>query len=117
MNKLYHTGIFLPQYIRVPNGMWTLEYTGHALREANNDKNGQLTLPKWLDTRKCTLIEVEVDEQKRIQKLVYRTKMSLTTDLTLAIIPLTRGWLVKSVWGNEVSDTHRTLNTSRYARD
>lgn len=113
---LYHTSLYVPKTLRLPNGQWTLNYSGHAQHAARTDRYGQLTLPSFLDTNKCQLIEIEVGDNGLIQKLVYRTTHDDKLDISFAVIPLRKGWYVKSVWGNLKSDKHTTLNTSRYDR-
>jgi hypothetical protein len=114
--RLYHTSVYVPKTLRLPNGQWTLNYSGHAQRAAQNDRYGKLNLPEYIDTRYAQLIEIEVGDNGLIQKLVYRLTHDINRDISLAIIPERRGWYVKTVWGNLKSDKHLTLNTSRYDR-
>jgi hypothetical protein len=89
-----------------------LVYSIHARYEAKVDRYQPIELPTVLDTNKATLIEVEIAEG-RLNKLVWRASYSSVFDL---IIVLGSSGTVKTVWLNLKSDTHKTLDRSKYRK-
>lgn len=113
--SLYHTEVFVPATLKLPNGTFSLEYSSHAIEQSYRHRE-RLDLPKFIDTRKATPIEIEADNQNRIQKILYRMELNKDKDIIVVVIPMQRMWLVKTVWANLKTDNHKTLDTSRYAR-
>ena len=116
--KLYHVNVFLPADLKdsLPRGIFKLCYTDHAKRAAASDRYGQTPLPDKINTFYAKVIEVETDTVGRVNKVVYRVPVSFTMDLCLAVIPQRNSFVVKTVWQNESSDAHKTLNVYRYER-
>ncbi len=106
-SQLFHTTLGIPATLLRPDHGRGLTYGVHAL-----DKAQQLSvedqLPQFLSTH--TLIELEVT-YGRVSKWVVRVRLDATCDLCLAI---TDTYFVKTVWVNNRTDTHTTLNRSRY---
>lgn len=107
---LYHRDVGFPKDLSdgiTPDTKLT--YTRHALRAAEDERLGRLPqrVPEHFD-----VIEVEV-VNKRVTKSVIRFRFTLKDDLVLVVLP---DGVVKTVWVNAHTDSHRTLNTSRYAR-
>lgn len=96
-----------------------LRYNEHALRASLSDRYGDLAsqLPRALDLASPDLsfVEVEVTDGGTTEKVVARLRTPLMcgrehVDLVLVVL---RGGVVKTVWGNVASDTHKTLNRAR----
>lgn len=110
---LYHTNLGLPvKADKLKIGEIKLEYSIHAKQAALNDKYGQIKLPEVLNTNKSECIEVEI-LCGRINKLVFRTNYTNCLDL---IIVLGSSGTVKTVWLNLKTDTHKTLDRTKYQR-
>lgn len=108
----YHKDIYLPEIARNLEFVCLLDYTPHALREAQNDRYGAIKLPKVFDTRQAEMIDVTLDGET-ITRALYRMDYDEGRDLCLVIEPNTRKGI--TVWLNEKTDTHATLDKTRYA--
>jgi hypothetical protein len=116
-DMLYHTEIGFPPAFQAPQGEFRLKYTHHARRAALEDRYGDLSdlLPPYLCTHRATLVEVEKDEFGRSVKSVYRIQATDFLDLVLVVDTTSSPWCVVTCWGNLRTDTHKSLNRSRYA--
>lgn len=112
---LYHSDIRLPQGFRLPNRIVALRWTRHALNACEDDRYGEIPCVPALDLATCRTVEVEVFG-KRVNKVVVRTELDDEADMVLVLIPGPAEWTVKTVWINLKSDTHRTLDRSKYVR-
>jgi len=120
MSKTYNAAIGIPQSLL--NELRTtptfkLTYSKHALRAALDDKNGFLhpdAFPREFDISWGRVIEVTVDEDNYIEKIVVRRLIDEARDLVLVILPATG--VVKTLWINFISDTHKTLDITKYAK-
>lgn len=118
--KLFHTEIGFPRNFTPPQGLRKLEYGSHAKREAKNDRYGTIQLPATLNLDEYKLIEIGVTTQNgrnKVEKMLYRGKLDSERDLCIVVIPSGNKhepWFVKTVWVNETSDLHRTLNPKKY---
>lgn len=113
---LYHAQTGFPVSTRFPKGIFPLRYSQHALREARADRYGNVEakLPYYLNVDKAELVEAKIDSV--INKMVYRVKLDAERDLCLVVVPDRAVWTVKTIWINESSDCHSTLNISKYER-
>lgn len=114
--KLYHADIRLPDGFRLPNRVITLSHTRHARAARSNDLYGYIPPIPVLDLGQCETIEVGI-ENGRVAKVVVRTQLDDTRDVVLVLIPHQPKpdvWTVKTVWCNLRSDTHKTLDRTRY---
>lgn len=115
---LYHADVFLPKRVRnmVVAGKHTLAYSQHAMRESTSDRYGKLSLPVSIVVGPSDIVEIE-EYSGTVRKYVIRVPLNDRLDLCLAVIPEGKGRLfVKTVWANEVNDTHKTLDLRRYER-
>lgn len=99
----------------LPKGFIRLKYSFHALEEAKKDKYGYHGLPEFLEIDQAEVIEVETDSQGKPKKVLYRTPYTEEFDLCLVI--LIEECFVKTVWLNESSDTHDSLNVKKYVQN
>lgn len=109
---LYHKSIGFPDDITFFCGIFELIYTKHAIRASENDRYGNINLPTFLDTEKADLVEIEVNDGIMV-KGVYRTYYDNKYDL---IIVMTHDRKVKTVWLNDRTDKHSTLDKSKYTK-
>lgn len=108
---LYHKETGLPlNKVSFQMGTVPLRYTRHAEEAARTDRYGFIKLPKFVNTDRAEVVEVEVTYGK-IDKVVYRANYSEEADIILVI---GRGGVVRTVWLNLKSDKHKTLDKSRY---
>ena len=114
MNGLYHKEIGFPN-VKLPEGIYEIKkYSYHAIREAQSDRYGEAKkLPTHVDMSKVDLFEIEVENNKVI-KAAVRTHYDDKLDLIIVFMPQTHNNFVKTVWFNERTDQHRTLNRSAY---
>jgi hypothetical protein len=111
MNKLYHFQVYMPD-LPLNFGKQRLNYSNHALNASRDDRYGDIQLPTFIDTNTAKIIEVEIQNDRYLTKVVYRVPYSETHDLIVVAIP--ERWFVKTVWLNAKSDKHQTLNKNRY---
>lgn len=109
---LYHVELGFPKSIKKISGMFLLDYTEHAIKASKNDRYGDIILPKHIDIKKATLIEMEVIDNVMV-KGVYRIEYNELYDLVLVI---TNFRVVKTVWLNSKEDKHATLDESKYIK-
>lgn len=112
--ELYHKDIGFPDDVEFPRGFQpviALNYGNHAREEAMADRYGMMRLPHRVDLRKGQTIEIGV-QGNVITKLVVRFSYDEEKDIIFVItLP---SCFVKTVWANEKTDQHKTLNRSRY---
>lgn len=107
---LYHTEIGLPKWFTAPACTVSPRYGDHARFEAQVDRYGKIQLPKTIDLSKFKVIEVGAEGQ-RVTKILFRGSLDAKRDLCIVLQP---DGYAKTVWVNLKSDTHRTLDRSRY---
>jgi len=93
-----------------------LHYTRHALSESLHDRYGVLpaaSFPRTFNIHdSCELVEVEsVDGSP--DKFVVRKPVDARRSLVLVIL---RNGTVKTLWTNLNTDTHKTLDKSKFDR-
>lgn len=113
---LYHKDVFLPRRIRVsvPTGIQRLNYSQHARNAAMNDRYGVIPLTDRIDFGTMEIVEVEHDGRKLLKTVLRENGQE--KNRVFVVVPIPNGWLVKTVWYNLASDTHRTLNKSAYVK-
>lgn len=112
---LYHYMVYMPA-IRLP-GRISLLWTRHAISAAEDEGLGEEHLPRTISTAPpLLLVELEVS-YGRPSKALLRIPLAATgrRDLCLVIVPDAGGIArVVTCWTNVASDTHSTLDRSRY---
>lgn len=109
---LYHAEICLPKGFVAPTHVIRPVYSQHAIRAARSDRYGLMELPATISLRCAQVIEVGV-LSGRVSKILFRLQYDDTLDMCIVVIP--GRWFVKTVWFNERTDSHATLDRSRYA--
>jgi hypothetical protein len=112
---LYHVKVFVPNGLKLPRGTKRLVYSNHAKDQFMYRRVSKL--PESIELHKCKAVEIETNEKNEVVKVLYRTSQNEKKDLILVVIPIENDkMLVKTLWENHKTDTHRTLDTSRYAK-
>lgn len=111
---LYHKDIGFPRGFKGAVGRVHCMPTMHAMQAAKTDRYGDIKLPNVLNTNNAECIEAHIEDTE-VLKLVYRVAYDDLKDLVLAVIPKNGRFIIKTVWLNLKSDTHKTLNRGRYA--
>lgn len=113
---LFHVQVYMPASLTFPKGEFALKPTEHAMRAAQNDRYGQITIPKTLHTSQYRIIEVETGPNNNVMKIVYKGRYDSNRDLVIVAIPQTNNlMIVKTVWINMKNDRHSTLDKSKYS--
>ncbi len=110
MEKLYHKDIGFPDF-NIKKATLKVQYTRHALRAARNDRYGDITLPKTVKLTMDNIVEIGLVGQS-ITKVVTRQKHCNRFDLVVVLS--TPSLRVRTVWLNEISDKHNSLDKSKY---
>jgi hypothetical protein len=109
----------MPGFLKLPKGRVKLDYSDHALEEAEFDRAGNLLgyLPDVFDFDAHRPIEVTTDQTLAYDRGLFRMSATPTHDLCLVVCrPDGTRSRVASVWANSVRDTHRSLRTDRYVQ-
>lgn len=112
---LYHKEKGYPDNLVLPRGfspVIQLRYGSHARLEAMQDRYGDIQLPRSIDIRTGDIFEIGVTGNT-VTKMGVRFHYDDKLDLILIISPA--DGFVRTVWANEKTDTHKTLNLSKYA--
>lgn len=110
---LYHKDIYMPlQIATAPEMRMVLRPTNHALYAAQNDRYGVIKIPASITFKGSDIVEAEVIDGQ-VSKVVVR--LPYNERLSAIYVCLLTG-VLKTVWFNLTSDTHKTLNANRYAR-
>jgi len=130
MNKTYNVDAFgLPEWAvsqiaALGVQQMPLNYSGHAMREAINDRYGILPAAafpkvfKWADN--WSIVEVETasttHRPRILTKFVVRRAVDANRSLVLVIARDGVDWNVKTLWTNLNNDQHATLDKSKFAK-
>jgi hypothetical protein len=111
---LYHKDIGFPSDVNIPTkGKFTLNYGNHARVESYRDRYGTIDLPPTISLEDCDIIEIGVSENRLLSKLLVRRPH--TPDFDICIVFHPDNGFVRTVWLNSVTDTHSTLDATKYA--
>ena len=112
---LYHNEVHWPRRVRsqLPNGIKTVVYSNHAVHESKRDRYGHVQLPQSVDLSQAFIFEAE-EFSGKIVKVVFRYPLNDGRDIVMAAIPDKSQLYIKTVWMNETTDNHKTLDKSRY---
>lgn len=111
--ELYHRDKGFPEWFTAPTGRVKIAYGSHARKAANDDRYGRLRLLQSITLDRFAVIEIGV-ENGRVAKMLLRGTYDDTRDLCIVLMPSNRAWFCKTVWANLVSDTHKTIDYTRY---
>jgi hypothetical protein len=109
--RLYHKDIYLPK-LNIENKNFEPSYTFHAMQAAETDRYGIIELPAEMNLSEVEIFEIEVDEFGNLIKVVFRMPYNFQFDLCVAM--LVNNCKVKTVWLNDKTDKHNTLDKSKY---
>lgn len=125
MNKLFNAAVGIPEpLVNLVKGYnLGLSWSRHAMLEAVRDHYGVLSKADYARTFKLSdgweLVEVEATQNNHIVKIVVRRPVPndpKARSLVLAIgIDTPRDGMVRTCWTNLNSDTHKTLDASKFS--
>lgn len=112
---LFHCQIGIPgQVLEQVKPLFGLSYSVHAREEAAFDRYGAISEPpRHFLPRVAKVIEVETDQTGRLVKVLARQPYDKRDDVVFAVNVLSK--VVKTIWRNRRTDTHRTLDHSKYS--
>jgi len=111
---LYHSRIGLPDWFVAPTERVPLKWTYHAEIQRQEDRYGIIRRFKTATLGRLEVIEIGVRDNK-VSKILFRGTFNERYDVCMVLIPGKNEWTVKTVWLNDKTDTHDTLNPARYA--
>lgn len=114
MNALmFHKDVFIPDFAKVPLHEGALRYSRHACNvTVSNGQLEDIPLPPTFVASNATLVEVELNPTTgEVEKQVWRQPLDDKRDMCF---PMLRGGFVKTVWINDRTDQHATLQRQRY---
>lgn len=113
--RLYHFEVTLPEGFSAPQQRVRVNYGAHARKEAFQDRYGKIQLPNFITLRRFQVIEVGMIGDK-VSKILFRGRLDETRDLCIVLIPGVdnKPWFCKTCWINLRTDTHKTLDRSKY---
>lgn len=114
MNKLFHRDVFMPiELAQKVCCHFKMQFSRHAKDACLNDRYGIIIPPTSISPKLEEIIEIEAINDNVI-KAVIRIKYDVTRDLLIAFIPEENVALVKTLWFNLKSDSHKTLDKTKY---
>lgn len=114
--ELFHSEIRLPDGFVAPTHRVALRWTRHADQARTTDRYGEIRRFKCATLGRLSVVEVGM-ENGRVAKILFRGRYDDTRDVCMVLIPNGTGpWTVKTVWFNLSSDSHTTLDHSKYVR-
>lgn len=108
----FHTRVGIPDSVELPTGIFTLDPTQHARKEAATDKYQPFEIPKTVYVTEDSIFEVTTDRRGNVEK--FGAELPYSEEYKLAcIIDPDDGTLI-TTWLNHVGDNHETLDESEY---
>ena len=109
---IFHHSIGFPSTFRRPIGNFYTKPSRHAIARAQEKR---IDIPRIVNLSDFDIIELEITNG-RIAKMVIRGEYDDYDDICMAV-NFDRGSLfIRTVWLNDINDTHNTLDTSKYGR-
>jgi len=119
--KLYHADIFIPaKYHKIENIEVKNFYplSPHVVKSANAEKNGQILIPDSFTFSFSEIVEIEEYNESKDIKFLIRLPYNKINDLCIVVLFSANGSAkIKTVWLNNCTDSHKTLNRSKYAKN
>lgn len=114
--ELYHCEIRLPDGFVAPTQRVELVWTRHADMARMDDRYCEIPRFRTATLRRLKVVEVGVESNK-ISKILFRGRLDDDYDVCMVLIPNgVKPWIVKAVWVNRNSDSHSTLDRTKYVR-
>lgn len=104
---LYHKDVFLPKELAIPQ-LSSLIVSRHA---QTRSEQLNVRLPRDFIPQIGQVIEAEV-VQGKLHKIVVRQPWNAAVDICYPLLVQTK--VIKTVWTNSRTDTHLTLDKTRY---
>lgn len=113
---LYHFQLGFPETLKIKEQYtFNLIYSKHALQAANTDRYGEMKLPYLVIIPRDYIVEVETEDNIKVDKIVFRVPYEYKEDLDLCLVVVPDTHFVKTVWFNKITDTHTTLDKRKYS--
>ena len=111
---MYYKEVGFPSSIELPSGKRSVEWSEHAIREAEYDINGKIRYIDNIILDSYRIFEVETDKDGQITKFAYRTRYNAKCDVIYVFMQKGNNLFIRTAWLNRRSDKHTTLNLSKY---
>lgn len=111
---LYCKQVYWPENVQLPSGAFMPQYSRHALDAAEDDRYGRINLPAAIYYQDYEIFEMLVENGK-VKKIAIRGYYDERRNLVIVVNP--DNCRVITVWTNLHSDTHATLDHSRYDKE
>lgn len=115
--KLYHKEVFWPlgKLTRWQGKTLRLSFSRHAIKECLKDRYGTIIPPANITFDEQKAFEIEL-ANNLINKVAIRVPYNQTHDISFVLIlDGEDSAFVKTLWLNDKTDKHGTLNASLYA--
>jgi len=115
-NGLYHKDVFFPSEFNLLTGQtFFIRLTNHARKACLDDRYGYFLPPAKVVIEAGQVIEVEITAGK-CSKVVVRQSLDKNRDIIIVFIPEGSTAVCKTLWINMKTDSHKTLDRSRYVQ-
>lgn len=102
-----------PQAVRnIPSKTFNPKYSSHAVEASGNDRYGKINLPSTVTFSGKDIFEIEIENGRAIK---FGIRVNYNEQYDLVLIVKEDSGIVKTVWLNDKSDNHQTLNKKRYS--
>ena len=116
---LFHRDIFWPtgKLTRWHNKRLPLTFTRHALKACLSDRYEQMVVPpKEILFDESKAFELKLNANKLVEQIAVRVPYNATHDISIVLILDGDEARVKTVWLNDKTDKHGTLNAAIYEK-
>jgi hypothetical protein len=111
---LYHKEVGFPSAARALVGRkYVLALTSHAQEACKTDRYGIIYPPRAVEIKTHNIVELEFSKGE-VVKILVRAPYNARHDVLIAFVPDGDGGRVKTLWLNQKSDCHLTLDRSKY---
>jgi hypothetical protein len=108
----YNKAIGFPDSIFIPKYKIHLFYSNHATDKIN--QFGMCKYPIDIQLTIENIVELDTVDGKKIDNVVVRLPYNNTEGIVLSLMLFKRTAVVKTIWLNNINDTHQTLDKSKY---
>lgn len=110
MEKVYHADIYMPEQVYMQAALALCETGGKYLLNAHAQERvveKSIALPESIPIHKCTIVEVTGNPMR---KYLIRFPFGGRD----VVMSLTKVGRVLTIWNNDLTDRHSTLDHSKY---
>lgn len=110
-DKKFHRQIGFPDEIDLPNGRIEINPSDHSRNRSENHKHGEFDIPDEVYVHKDDIVELKTKNRTLWRYLI---RISYNTEYDICIVLQVTTGEVVTAWRNKVTDTHESLDTSKY---